>query len=364
MIIICISYSERSPGKILLNNIKQYLSLLLTSDNHFPSFFRFFLDTTKKIKGPIQSHYLLNQYKNLIDSCYICIKEYYMAKKRQSNTRGRKGKTATGKYAVGLIIFAAVIWIGAQYMLSKDKEMRNPEEYNPTAEYVLNVRSNPNQPEKIIEYTGFTVSYNPELHIPNWVCWELTADEAAGSEPRGNFAPDPDVPDCPVPSDYTHTGYDRGHIAPAGDMKWSEEAMNQCFYMTNMVPQEPTLNRGPWNKLEQKCRQRAMTDSAIIIISGPVLGKGKSDIREYLSRRRIAVPQKLFKVIFSPYAERPRMMGFIFPNDEIKGGMQPYAVCVDSVEAVTGMDFFYWLPDSLETALEKECDFNKWSNMK
>lgn len=284
-------------------------------------------------------------------------------KRNQGARRASAGKTGATGYSVALLIAVAAIYAGAQYMLSKDKEQRNPDNYAPTADYRLNVSSS-SQPEKILEYNGFTVSYNPEFHIPNWVFWELTSDETAGIEKRGNFAADPDVPDCPVPADYAHTGYDRGHIAPAGDMKWSPDAMEQCFYMTNMVPQDPQLNRGAWNRLEQKCRQRAAVDSAVLIVSGPVLRNGKADVREYLSRRRVAVPEKLFKVIFSPYANPPRMIGFIMPNGDTPGGMQQYAVCVDSVESATGLDFFSWLPDSLETILEKECDFNRWSNMK
>jgi len=288
-----------------------------------------------------------------------------MAKqKRNPAKKHSKRNSKIGISPIALIFAAAIIWTGAQYMLSKDTERRNPDTYAPTSDYHLNISSNSTNPERIIEYNGFTVSYNPELHIPNWVFWELTVDEAAGTEPRGNFAPDPNIDNCPVPSDYTHTGYDRGHMAPAGDMKWSKESMAQCFYMTNMVPQDPILNRSSWNRLEQKCRQRAAMDSAVLIVCGPVIPNGKSDIREYLSRRRIAVPEKLFKVIFSPYAKRPRMIGFIMPNSEPVGGMQPYAVSVDSVESATGLDFFSWLPDSMEIALESECDFNKWSNMK
>lgn len=287
-----------------------------------------------------------------------------MAKKKRNTVRRKAKKQGVGNYSVALLLVVTAIWLGAQYMLSMDNELRNPDEYIPTNDFRLNVRSNPSADEQIIEYTGFTVSFNPEYHIPNWVFWELTGEEAAGSESRGNFAPDPYIDNCPVPADYAHTGYDRGHMAPAGDMKWSKTAMNQCFYMTNMVPQDPLLNRGSWNRLEQKCRQRAASDSAVLIVCGPILKNGKEDIREYLGRRRVAVPQKLFKVVFSPYAKRPRMIGFIMPNGDIKGGMQPYAVSVDSVESATGIDFFTWLPDSLEVQLESECDFNKWSNMK
>lgn len=223
------------------------------------------------------------------------------------------------------------------------------------------VISAPGTQENIINYTGMTVSFNPRYHIPNWVAWELTADEVNGAMPRNDkFQQDPNVPGCPRPQDYTRSGYDRGHMAPAGDMKWSEDAMHESFYMTNMCPQLHSLNSGAWKSLEEKCRQWAMLDSSLIIIAGPVLRRNPPT--EYLGDSGVAVPNEFFKVILAPKANPIRAIGFIMPNGKVPGGMQQAAVSVDEVEAITGHDFFSELPDDIENLIESQNQFHLWSS--
>lgn len=213
-----------------------------------------------------------------------------------------------------------------------------------------------------VSYKGMEISFNSELHIPNWVAWELTRDETSGDEPRYNkFMTDTDIDGCPSPGDYSYSGYDRGHMAPAGDMKWDSEAMRQTFFLTNICPQAKALNTGAWKRLEEKCRLWAQADSAIYIVCGPVPGDAPL---EYIGNTRVAVPARFFKVIVSPYANPPRGIGFIMPNSRVEGGMQKAAVSIDEVEAVTGFDFFSALPDSIENMVESQCRFNRWSNIR
>ncbi len=215
--------------------------------------------------------------------------------------------------------------------------------------------------EQIVVYRGMTVSFNKDLHIPNWVAWELTREETGGTSPRAKkFMNDPDVPGCPYTSDYVSSGYDRGHMAPAADMKWDAEAMEQSFYLTNICPQAKILNTGTWKKLEDKCRQWAEIDSAIIIVCGPVLTDG---IDEYIGQTRVAVPKRFFKVILSPYADPPRGIGFIMPNGQVPGGMEKAALSIDEVEQATGYDFFSALDDEIEEEVESQCRFYYWSNL-
>lgn len=214
----------------------------------------------------------------------------------------------------------------------------------------------------LIHYKGMDVNFNRDTHNPNWVAWELTADEAAGGQSRSNnFRADHSITGSADPSDYRNSGWDRGHMAPAGDMKWDKQTMEESFYMTNIVPQNQSLNRSSWNKLEQKCRTRATNDSAIYIICGPIPGEQPL---AHIGINQVEVPARLFKVILSPYANPPRGIGFIFNNTEDHGGMQQCAVSIDEVERVTGYDFFSALPDSIEADLESQCNFNLWSRMK
>lgn len=260
------------------------------------------------------------------------------------------------KYPFLIFILAISVWISVS-CVSAEKQQCEENYYS--AETLTDVATNQALQENIIHYTGMTVSFNPRLHVPNWVAWELTEDETEGEEPRHNkFMCDENVPGCADDWDYRYSGYDRGHMAPAGDMKWSEKAMEESFFLTNICPQSPDLNRGSWKKLEEKCRILAQKDSAIIIICGPVL---TDPIKEYLGDSRVAVPQRFFKVILSPYGETPTAIGFIMPNEKVKGGMQACAVPIDSIEAVTGHDFFHLLPEDVQESIETQCNFNKWS---
>lgn len=215
-------------------------------------------------------------------------------------------------------------------------------------------------PQRIVAYEGMDVDFNPQLHIPNYVAWELTADETHGDVPRLNkFMNDPEVDGCAETWDYSYSGYDRGHMAPAADMKWSREAMRQTFYLTNICPQAKALNTGAWNRLEANCRKWAQRDSSLIIICGPIL---TDKIDEFIGDNRVAVPKRFFKVVLAPFTQPMSGIGFIMPNDRVEGGIQAAAVSIDSVESATGYDFFSALPDHLEKEVEKQCDFHKWNS--
>lgn len=224
---------------------------------------------------------------------------------------------------------------------------------------LLYVKTNPTLMAVEKSYEGMDISFNPQYHIPNWVAWELTGQETDGPVTRTNkFSADPDMEGCGESWDYSYSGYDRGHMAPAGDMKWSKKAMDETFFMTNICPQAKVLNTGSWKRLEEKCRQWALADSSIYIICGPIID-GKPV--EYIGDSKVYVPSAFFKVILSPYSNPARGIGFIMPNSKPKGGMQECAVSIDSVEAVTGHDFFSSLPDEIENEVESQCDFHYWS---
>lgn len=217
---------------------------------------------------------------------------------------------------------------------------------------------------ELIEYPGFTVSFNADTHQPNYVAWELTGEEVGSqrtSRRAASFAPDPVVAGCASLDDYRRSGYDRGHMAPAGDMKWDSTAMQSSFLLTNISPQAHELNQGSWRALEEKCRDWAMRDSAIVIVCGPIFGNSPVPT---IGETAIAVPDSYFKVVLAPYTNPPRAIGFVMPNGNVPGGMQACAIPVDEVEAITGMDFFSSLPDDIENQVEAECNFPRWSRKK
>lgn len=216
----------------------------------------------------------------------------------------------------------------------------------------------PGTPEQIVEYEGFRVSFNPENKTPNWVAWELLGTEVDGVVKRSdNFWCDVQVKGCPEPSDYKNSGYDRGHLCPAADQKWSVQAMNDCFSMANMAPQDHALNAGAWQTLESKERLWAKRDSAIVIIAGPIYEVSDT---ERIGNAGVRVPSAFFKVLLAPYVDEPRGIGFIYPNMSSPGNMRDYSMTIDEVEEITGYDFFYNLPDDLEEKIESQASFKIW----
>ena len=205
--------------------------------------------------------------------------------------------------------------------------------------------------ENILQRKGFTLSYNAERGVPNWVAWELTRKEVQGKEERKDkFVPDPDLPEPRVVhADYTGSGYDRGHMAPAADMKWSKQAMQESFYMSNICPQNQKLNRDDWGDLEEICRKWAKKYGTVHIACGPIYDQ-KSPKR--IGKNRVAVPDRFYKVVLIYNRKNPIAMGFLFDNKAHHQAISKYMVSVDSVESVTGMDFFSRLPDEVENRIE------------
>ena len=152
--------------------------------------------------------------------------------------------------------------------------------------------------ETILKRKGYTVSYNSRLNVPNWVAWELNRDKLVERESRSDkFLPDPDLPagKAVTTDDYKHSGWDRGHMCPAGDNRWHWRAMQESFYMTNICPQNHNLNRGDWKELEEACRRWAEQEGPIYIACGPIFYNRQP--RTIGSKHKIAVPDAFFKVI-------------------------------------------------------------------
>lgn len=211
----------------------------------------------------------------------------------------------------------------------------------------------------VTKYTGFQLAFNPENHTPDWVSWELADHETDGVESRKGkaFIPDESVRGCAVDADYRNSGYDRGHLCPAADMKWHPDAMHDCFYLTNIAPQDHSLNTKAWQKLERKSRDWANQFSDIVIVAGPIYD-AMSNVR--IGETGVRVPSAFFKVILAPNLAEPTAIGFIYPNAPAPGDMFNYAVSVDEVEKITGLDFFSSLPDDIEENVEKSTDFKNW----
>ena len=211
----------------------------------------------------------------------------------------------------------------------------------------------------IIQHTGYTLSYNEDHEQPNWVAYLLTADEVfSDSAPRNdNFREDPSVPTGSATlADYKGSGYDRGHLIPAADQKWSAQAMDDSFYLSNMSPQTHAFNAGIWNSLENAVRTMAAQNQEICVVTGPVLTDGPY---KTIGSSKVSVPNYYYKVILDYYGNEKKAIGFIMAQDST-GNISKYAVTVDDVEKLTGIDFFPLLPDSEEQELEGSLNVKLW----
>lgn len=214
-------------------------------------------------------------------------------------------------------------------------------------------------PEQILKRTGYVASYNKTTLLPNWVAWHLTAERTEGSAKRSgvDFAEDTEVPEPRATDwDYYNSGYDRGHMCPAADNKWTKKAMEESFLFTNMCPQNGNLNRGDWNEMEMACRKWAKKYGDLYIVCGPILYKGK---HKTIGKNKVVVPEAFFKVVLRT-GDDPQAIGFIYKNTSGNRPKDSYVNTVDEVERITGIDFFPSLPDDVEKKVEAECDLGLW----
>lgn len=213
----------------------------------------------------------------------------------------------------------------------------------------------------MVTHTGHTLSFNTTHNTPDWVAWTLTSEHADGAEQRSQkFWADPAIPRAYRVDyyDYKGSGYDRGHMCPAGDNKWSREAMHDCFYMSNMCPQDPSLNSGAWSALEQACRKWAVSEGAVHIVCGPIY-EGKKHERIGIDHA-VDVPEAFYKVVLSLRPGHEKAIGFYYRNVSGKQPLSQTATTVDDIERRTGLDFFSSLPDDIEQHLESVSNLKDW----
>ena len=213
--------------------------------------------------------------------------------------------------------------------------------------------------DQIVSHTAYTLMYNEEFEQAQWVAYTLKEYMISGRAERTDvFRPDPLVKTGSArPEDYRGSGYDRGHLVPAADMKFSRHCMSETFYMSNMSPQRPEFNRGIWKELEELVRKWVRRDRELHVVAGPVLtGKGFL----LIGPDRVAVPDFYFKVVLDYRHPEIKAIGFILPNRKVHDTLEKFAVPVDRVEDLTGIDFYPGLPDEVEEKLESSLDFGAW----
>ena len=213
----------------------------------------------------------------------------------------------------------------------------------------------------VATHVGYTVSYDCNRLVPKWVAYELTKEETKGNVPRqGNdfWDKDPELT-CRQAhyKDYGNSCWDRGHMAPAADMKWSVEAMRQSFYLSNCCPQNHELNGGPWERTEQMGRRLARQYGKVWIVCGPVFYDNQYGA---IGRNNVAVPDAFFKAFLVESGGNYAAIGFIMYNTSDWQGLKESSMSVDELESAIGIDLFPSLPDDIENEVEAKIEKQYW----
>jgi endonuclease G len=190
----------------------------------------------------------------------------------------------------------------------------------------------------VICRSGYILEHDPVAKIPNWVAWTLTPEHSIGCAPREDaFAADASLPANAraVPQDYAGSGYDQGHLANNADMSWDPAVAKESFYMSNMSPQLPNVNRGTWKNLESAERAWVyQTKHAHTIYAGNIYSTSSKTI----GADKVVVPDTLFKIVIDDTTKKS--YAFLFPNKVgIDSDFTKFQVTVSDVEKASGTTF-------------------------
>lgn len=230
--------------------------------------------------------------------------------------------------------------------------------------------------EDIIKHHALVISYNEEHEQANWVAHKINKKIIDGNVSRtNNFRVDSQIKSgsseekdyflkTKLPSGkYTYDGfgYDRGHLAPSADFKWSKTALSDSYYYSNMSPQLPEFNRKGWANIEGFLRSYVYeNETDLLVVTGPFYNENVN--KSERSINNMSIPDYFFKVAVD--LKNTLGVGFLVPHKKLTSPIESYMVSIDSIEAFTGYDFNFQLPDTTENKIEKEVEVKSWQNKK
>ena len=212
---------------------------------------------------------------------------------------------------------------------------------------------------EIVNHSFYKLSYSEIDEQAEWVYYELNPSKQNTYITRSdNFRPDLKVSSQSAQlSDYYKSGYDRGHLAPANDMKYSSLSMSESFLLSNISPQDPSFNRGIWKRLEQQIHNWAIQYNKLVIITGPILN---GEYYGAIGSNLVSIPKYYYKVIIDP-TDYYRNIAFILENKKSNDNLQDFVVSIDSLESITGIDFFCELDEKEEETIESSISLSIWN---
>ena len=238
--------------------------------------------------------------------------------------------------------------ISNDFTLSEVNKTSKPFDYLPV--------STTNQ---IVKHQYYTLSYNEKYEQAEWVAYELKIQKGKRNHfKRPFFIEDPKVTTKSADwKNYKNSGYDKGHLCPAGDMTFDKSAYDDTFFTSNITPQLHEFNDGVWNRLEEKVRYWSEKYDGVYVITGGVL----TNFLPTIGKEKVAIPDRFYKIVLNNTNGKCKVIAFLVPNAKSDKPLYSFTVSVDDIEKITGIDFFPNLEDSIENKLEKNKDYKDWS---
>ena len=287
-----------------------------------------------------------------------------MAKFRKNHNVGKGGKSTLIRYIAftsGVILIIGILYINSKKRVSEDgllSEYTVPSSSETGEIYFLPSGSK----GEIVHHKHYSLSYVEKHEQAEWVAYELTRAslKVKNVKRAQKFIPDYDVSTrSAFHRDYSHSGYTRGHMAPAGDMAFDDIAMQESFYMSNMSPQLRVLNNGIWKELEEQVRDWAYSDNRIYIVTGPMLNRPR--LKTIGQQNKVTVPSAFYKVILDIDKPKRKGIAFVIPHERSENKLKEYAMSIDDLELELGFDLFADLiSEEAQEEIESSYNINDW----
>jgi endonuclease G, mitochondrial len=211
----------------------------------------------------------------------------------------------------------------------------------------------------IVHHDYYSLSYNEEHEQAEWIAYELKKNQLSRNQyKRPYFIQDKKIKTKSADwRNFKNSGYDKGHLCPAADRKFSKEAYNETFLTSNISPQNHDFNAGIWNRLEQKTRYWANKYNGIYVVTGGVLNNSSGKI----GKEKVTVPNHFYKILLNIKNGKTKTIAFLIPHKETKEPLYKFVVSIDKIEKITGIDFFPKIEDQKENELENNVSYKNWS---
>ncbi|MDV7187676.1 DNA/RNA non-specific endonuclease [Lutibacter sp. TH_r2] len=257
-------------------------------------------------------------------------------------------------YAALTIFFAILFFVWDNFSIEDIKEISKSKTEKSEIDFLPTSTTG-----TIVNHNFYSLSYSEKHEQAEWVAYDLRSEHiSTTNHKRPYFEKDIKVLSQSAHyKNYSKSGYDKGHLCPAGDRRFSKFAHDETFLTSNVTPQKHDFNAGVWNRLEQKTRYWATKYKKLYVVTGGILTNNTKTI----GTEKVTVPNQFYKIILDYHEPEIKAIAFLMPHKESNKPLYKFVTSIDEIENLTGIDFFPELEDALENKLEKSTNYSNWS---